>query len=332
MKIAVTGGAGFIGSHFIKHMLKKYGDYRIVNIDKLTYAGNTANLEEVKKEKRYGFIKEDICNREAMERILKGYDAIVNFAAESHVDRAVNQPELFLKTDVMGAFSLLEAARKNGTGKYVQISSDEVYGSREKGSFTESSPLNPANPYSASKASADMLSLSYHKTYGLPVTIVRSSNNYGPNQYPEKLIPLFTTNALENIPLPLYGNGLQKREWLYVEDNCRAIDIILHRGARGEIYNVSAGNEKENIAVAMEILRLTGKPESLIKHVKDRPGHDLRYSISSSKAEKLGWRPEVPFEKGMEITVNWYMKNFQWWQKIRKGEFAGYYQKQYGMK
>ncbi|HNS31803.1 MAG TPA: dTDP-glucose 4,6-dehydratase [bacterium] len=309
MNIVVTGGAGFIGSHFIRLLVKKYPGYRILNIDKLTYAGNLANLEEIDKHPCYTFMKEDICNKRTMEKVVRGYDAVINFAAESHVDRSIRKPEKFLKTDIMGTFSLLEACRKAGIKKYIQISTDEVYGSIEKGSFTEESPLNPSNPYSASKASADMLTISFGKTYNLPVYIVRSTNNYGPNQHPEKAIPLFITNAFENLLLPIYGNGRQKRDWLYVTDNCRAIDTVLHKGSDGEIYNVSAGSEKENIILAGMILRLTGKPESLIKKVEDRPGHDKRYSISSEKIRKLGWKPEIPFEKGLLITVEWYEKN-----------------------
>lgn len=330
MKIAVTGGAGFIGSHFIKHILKKYPDYRILNIDKLTYAGNPENLKEVADDARYEFIKEDICNRSGLEKIIPGWDAVVNFAAESHVDRSLMEPEVFLKTDVFGTFNLLEVCRRVGVRQYVQISSDEVYGSVPEGSFSEESPLNPSNPYSASKAAADLLVLSYFKTHGLPVQIIRSTNNYGPNQYPEKFIPLFVTNALEDKPLPVYGDGRQRREWLFVEDNCAAIDLIMHRGKAGQIYNVSAGQEHENILVAKNILGLLGKPESLLKSVTDRPGHDRRYSITSRKIRELGWRPACSFEEGLKVTVQWYQDNTAWWKRIKDGSFREYYRKQYG--
>lgn len=331
MKIVVTGGCGFIGSNFIKYIIKKYPDYRILNIDKLTYAGNPDNLEDIEFHRNYKFLKKDICDR-TIEEDIKEYDVIINFAAESHVDRSISEPEAFLKTDIFGTFNLLEISRKNKIKKFIQISTDEVYGSIEDGSFTEESPLNPSNPYSASKASADLLTLSYFKTYHLPINIVRSTNNYGPNQYPEKFIPLFITNALENKELPLYGDGMNVRDWLFVEDNCRAIDIIVHRGKEGEIYNISAGNEKPNIYVAKKIVELTEKDEKLIKFVKDRPGHDRRYSIISEKLRKLGWRPLVSFEKGLEITVRWYKENEKWWRKIKEGSFKDYYKKHYSGK
>ena len=328
MKIVITGGAGFIGSHFIKYILKSYPDYSILNIDKLTYAGNLENLKEVENHPQYRFIKMDICDRE-VEEVIKGYEVIINFAAESHVDRSISEPETFLKTDIFGTFNLLEISRKNKIKKFIQISTDEVYGSIERGSFSESSPLNPSNPYSASKGAADLLVLSYFKTYNLPVNIIRSTNNYGPNQYPEKFIPLFITNALEDKELPLYGDGMNVRDWLFVEDNCRAIDIVLHKGKNGEIYNVSAGNEKPNLYVAKKIVELTGKDEKLIKFVKDRPGHDKRYSINSEKIRKLGWKPIVSFEEGLEITVKWYKENVEWWKKIKEGVFKDYYKKHY---
>lgn len=331
MKIVVTGGCGFIGSNFIKYIIKKYPDYRILNIDKLTYAGNPDNLEDIEFHRNYKFLKKDICDR-TIEEDIKEYDVIINFAAESHVDRSISEPEAFLKTDIFGTFNLLEISRKNKIKKFIQISTDEVYGSIEDGSFTEESPLNPSNPYSASKASADLLTLSYFKTYHLPINIVRSTNNYGPNQYPEKFIPLFITNALENKELPLYGDGMNVRDWLFVEDNCRAIDIIVHRGKEGEIYNISAGNEKPNIYVAKKIVELTERDEKLIKFVKDRPGHDRRYSIISEKLRKLGWRPLVSFEKGLEITVRWYKENEKWWRKIKEGSFKDYYKKHYSGK
>ncbi|MCM8829502.1 MAG: dTDP-glucose 4,6-dehydratase [Candidatus Omnitrophica bacterium] len=329
MKIVVTGGAGFIGSHFIKYLLKEYPDYKVLNIDKLTYAGNLENLKEVEKNPNYKFLKVDICNRD-MEDVVDGYDVIINFAAESHVDRSIQEPEAFLKTDIMGTFNLLEISRKKGIHRYIQISTDEVYGSADEGyPFSEESPLNPSSPYSASKASADLLVLSYYKTYKTPGIIIRSTNNYGPNQYPEKFIPLFITNAIEDKPLPLYGDGKNIRDWLFVRDNCRAIDIILHKGKTGIIYNVAAEQERENIFIARKILEYLGKPESLIKFVPDRPGHDRRYSISCERIKELGWEPEVPFEEGLRITIEWYKNNEMWWKKIKSGEFLEYYRRQY---
>jgi len=330
MKIVVTGGAGFIGSHFIKLILKKHSGYKVLNIDKLTYAGNLENLVEVENHPDYTFIKEDICNRKAVEKAVEGCDIIVNFAAESHVDRSIDQPEVFLKTDVSGTFNLLEICRNAGIKKYVQISTDEVYGSADKGkTFTEESALNPSSPYSASKAAADLLVLSYYKTYKLPVNIVRSSNNYGPNQYPEKFVPLFVTNAIEDKRLPLYGDGLNVRDWLFVTDNCAGIDAVMHSGTDGEIYNIAGENEKENIYIAKKILEYLGRSEELIQFVKDRPGHDRRYSISCEKIKKLGWRQETSLEEGLKQTVDWYKKHRQWWEKIKSGEFLRYYKKHY---
>jgi dTDP-glucose 4,6-dehydratase len=331
MRIVVTGGAGFIGSHFIRYILKRYPSDHILNIDKLTYAGNLENLKEVENNPRYSFLKEDICNKGAIEEAISGYDVIINFAAESHVDRSINTPEIFLKTDIMGTFNLLEIAREKGIKRYIQISTDEVYGSAGEGErFSEKSPLNPSSPYSASKAAADLLVLSYYRTYKLPVMIVRSTNNYGPNQYPEKFIPLFITNALEDKPLPLYGDGKNVRDWLFVLDNCKGIDIILRKGKEGEIYNIAGENERENIFIAKKILEYLGKPFSLIKFVKDRPGHDRRYSISCEKVKELGWSPEVSLEEGLSLTVDWYKNNQDWWKKIKSGEFLEYYRKQYG--
>ncbi|MCM8777061.1 MAG: dTDP-glucose 4,6-dehydratase [Candidatus Omnitrophica bacterium] len=329
MKVVVTGGAGFIGSHFIKYLLKRYPDYKVLNIDKLTYAGNLENLKEVEKNPNYKFLKADICDN-VIEDAVDGCDVIINFAAESHVDRSIQEPETFLKTDVMGTFNLLEISRKKGVQRYIQISTDEVYGSADKDyAFSEESPLNPSSPYSASKASADLLVLSYYKTYKTPVIIIRSTNNYGPNQYPEKFIPLFITNAIEDKPLPLYGDGKNVRDWLFVLDNCRAIDTILHKGEIGIIYNVAGGQEKENIFIARKILEYLDKPESLIKFVPDRPGHDRRYSISCERIKDLGWKPEVSFEEGLRITVEWYKNNEMWWKKIKSGEFLEYYRRQY---
>jgi len=330
MKIAVTGGAGFIGSHFIKYILGKYPGYRVLNIDKLTYAGNPENLDEVKNNQDYSFVKEDICDRKEIEKAVEGCDVIVNFAAESHVDRSIDEPEVFLKTDVFGTFNLLEICRSRGIGKYIQIGTDEIYGSADGGeTFSEESPLNPSNPYSASKASADLLVLSYCRTYGLPVNVIRSTNNYGPNQYPEKFIPLFITNAVEDKRLPLYGDGRNVRDWLFVRDNCAGIDAVLHKGRDGEVYNIAGENEKENIFVARKILEYLGKPEELIQFVKDRPGHDRRYSISCEKVKKLGWTQNTSLEDGLKMTVEWYKSHRNWWERIKSGEFLKYYKKHY---
>lgn len=330
MKIAVTGGAGFIGSHFIRHILKKHPGYKILNVDKLTYAGNPENLEEVENHPDYAFVKEDICNKKSVEKAVKGCDVIVNFAAESHVDRSIDEPEVFLKTDVTGTFNLLEICRNTGIKKYIQISTDEIYGSADGGeTFSEGSPLNPSNPYSASKAAADLLVLSYYRTYGLSVNVIRSTNNYGPNQYPEKFIPLFITNAIEDKQLPLYGDGRNVRDWLFVEDNCTGIDTVLHKGMDGEIYNVAGENEKENIFIAKKIIEHLGKTEQLIQFVKDRPGHDRRYSISCEKIKKLGWEQKISLEDGLRLTVDWYKTHRDWWEKIKSGEFLEYYKKHY---
>ena len=329
MKIVVTGGAGFIGSHFIKYMFREYPDCEILNVDKLTYAGNLDNLKEVENSPGYKFVREDICNADVMGKLIPGYDAVVNFAAESHVDRSLTEPDIFLKTDVMGTFNLLEICRASRIKVYIQISTDEVYGSISEGSFSEKSSLNPSNPYSASKASADLLALSYWKSHKVPVRIVRSTNNYGPNQYPEKMIPLFATNAIEDRELPVYGDGLQVRDWLFVVDNCAGINTVLQKGENGQIYNISAGNEKQNLFVIEEILKFLDKPMTLIKHVKDRPGHDRRYSIVSGKIRELGWTPSCSFEEGLRITTGWYAQNVEWWKKIKNGSFRDYYSRQY---
>jgi len=327
MKILVTGGAGFIGCNFVRYMLHKHPDDEIVVLDKLTYAGRLENLQDVWN--RINFIKGDICDKSTVEKAINGCEAVFNFAAESHVDRSILGPESFVKTDIYGTYTLLETARKYKVKRYVQISTDEVYGSIEKSSFKEIDPLNPSSPYAASKASADLLCLSYFTTYKLPIIITRSSNNYGPYQYPEKLIPLFITNALENRPLPLYGDGLNVRDWLYVLDNCRAIDLILHKGRIGEIYNVGGDNERANIEITKAILSILGKSERLIKKVKDRPGHDRRYSLDSTKIRELGWRPEQNFEKALKETVDWYRNNESWWRKLKEKQ-EEFYKKQYG--
>ncbi|MBM4048845.1 MAG: dTDP-glucose 4,6-dehydratase, partial [Planctomycetes bacterium] len=317
MSILVTGGAGFIGSHFARRMVQK-GE-RVVVLDKLTYAGNPENLKPITQNPelaaRFKFYKGDICDRALVDHVMsaEGVKVVVNFAAESHVDRSILSAESFIDTDIKGAYVLLDAARKFRVDRFVQISTDEVYGSIERGSFRETDPLNPRNPYSASKAGADRLAYSFWATYGLPVIITRSSNNYGPNQYPEKFIPLFATNAIDGKKLPLYGDGRQVRDWLHVDDNCEAIEFLMAKGTLGEVYNVGGGNERENVEVARLILDELKKPASLIEHVRDREGHDRRYSLDCAKLEALGWRPKTPFEAGVRSTVRWYAENESWW-------------------
>ncbi|MBZ4687979.1 MAG: dTDP-glucose 4,6-dehydratase [Clostridiales bacterium] len=333
--ILVTGGAGFIGSNFIRYMLNKYDDYKIINLDLLTYAGNLENLKDVEDNPNYEFIKGDIADKKLIDEIVsQDFDYIVNFAAESHVDRSIEDPEIFVRTNIMGTQVLLDAAKKYNIEKFVQISTDEVYGSLgETGLFTENTPLAPNSPYSASKTSADLLVRAYFKTFNLPVNITRCSNNYGSYQFPEKLIPLMIANALEDKELPVYGDGLQVRDWLHVEDHCSAIDVVLHQGKVGEVYNIGGNNEKKNIEIVKLILEKLGKPESLIKFVKDRPGHDRRYAIDSTKIQNdLGWKPKYTFETGMEKTIKWYLENKEWWEKIRSGEYIKYYEKMYGEK
>jgi len=321
VKIVVTGGAGFIGSNFIYYMMDKYKDYTIICIDKLTYAGNMSTLSGVIENKNFKFIKADICDAEKMDRVFKEEkpDIVVNFAAESHVDRSISNPNVFLETNIMGTSVLLECCRKYDVGRYHQISTDEVYGDlpldRKDLSFSEDSPLKPSSPYSASKTSADLLVLAYFRTYGLPVTISRCSNNYGPYHFPEKLIPLITLKALNDEKLPIYGDGKNVRDWIYVKDHCRAIDLILHKGKIGEIYNVGGNSEKSNLEVVKTILNILGKSEDLIEFVPDRLGHDRRYAINNHKIEtELGFKREVTFEQGIEQTVNWYLNNEQWWK------------------
>ncbi len=329
MKLLVTGGAGFIGSHFVRHILQKYPTYSVVNLDKLTYAGNLENLRDVQHNPRYRFVHGDICDAAVVREAAPGADAILNFAAESHVDRSIMGAGEFLKTDVLGTFTLLEAARELRIARYVQVSTDEVYGSIERGSVRENAPLRPSNPYAASKAGGDLLVSAYWATYRLPVVITRSSNNFGPNQYPEKVIPLFITNALEDRPLPLYGDGKNVRDWLYVLDNCAAIDLVLHSGVPGEIYNIGAGAEVENIVLTRQILRLLGKPESLIQPVTDRSGHDRRYALDCHKVRALGWKPRYDFGAALAETVRWYREHEGWWRPIKSGEFKAYYARQY---
>jgi dTDP-glucose 4,6-dehydratase len=330
MRVLVTGGAGFIGSNFIRLLLAQDPGVEIANLDKLTYAGNLENLDDVAADPRYRFIRGDICDRQAVARAIEGCQAVVNFAAETHVDRAIGDPASFLHTDILGVYVLLEAARQAGVKRFVQVSTDEVYGPIAAGSAREDGPLNPTNPYSASKAGGELLARSYFATYGFPVLITRGANTFGPYQYPEKLMPLFVTNALEDQPLPVYGDGQQVREWIYVTDHCRAIALVLERGQPGEIYNISTGIGLPNLEVTRLILAAAGKPETLIKHVKDRPGHDRRYSIDSSKMRALGWRPERDFRAALEETVAWYRDHPGWWRKIKSGEFLEYYRRQYG--
>ena len=330
-RVLITGGAGFIGSHFVKFALRQHPDWHIVNLDKLSYAGNLDNLTDVPDPKRHEFVRGDIADHELVSQLWRdGFDVVVNFAAETHVDRSILWADDFIKTDVLGTFTLLEAARQFGVKKFIQISTDEVYGSILTGSFTENSPLNPRNPYSASKAGADRLAFAYFATHNLPVIITRCSNNFGSNQYPEKFIPLFITNALEDKPLPLYGDGRYVRDWIYVEDHCAAVDFLIERGRPGETYNIAGGNEVENIEIARRICRHLGKPESLIQLVKDRPGHDRRYSLNASKLATLGWKSQRDFAVALDATIDWYVANETWWRKIKSGEFRKYYDKQYG--
>ncbi|MGM0498629.1 MAG: dTDP-glucose 4,6-dehydratase [Bacillota bacterium] len=322
MKILVTGGAGFIGSNFIHYQLENYDD-QIINVDKLSYAGNLDNLKDIEANPNYEFQQLDICNKEKIDQIMhQGIDYIVNFAAESHVDRSIEDPSVFVKTNIEGTQNLLDLALKFGVKKFIQISTDEVYGSLGKnGKFSEKSCLNPSNPYAASKASADLLVKSYFKTYDLPINITRCSNNFGPYQYPEKLIPLFIINALHNEKLPVYGDGCNIRDWIYVKDHCKAVDLVMRKGEDGEIYNIGADNEKTNLEITGQILSLLSKTELLIKHVKDRKGHDYRYAVDSSKIKKrLGWEVEYDFENAMRKTLNWYLDHKKWWQKIINDE------------
>ncbi len=328
----VTGGAGFIGSNFIRMMLQKYDDIKVINLDKLTYAGNLENLKVIEDDERYQFIKGDICDGSLVESLVKESDIVVNFAAESHVDRSIGKPDDFIQTDVFGTFQLLEACRLYGIDKFLQISTDEVYGSIDSGLFKEGDPLMPSSPYSASKAGADRLVFSYYVTYKLPVLITRASNNYGPYQYPEKLISLFVTNAIEDKSLPIYGDGLNVRDWLYVTDHCEAVDFVLQHGRDGEVYNVGGGNEKTNLDITDTILKSLEKPENLKTFVQDRQGHDRRYALSIEKIKKLGWEPRFSFEEAMKETIEWYCENRVWWQRIKIGEYLAYYKQQYQVK
>jgi len=331
--ILVTGGAGFIGSNFVIYMLNKYPDYHIIVYDKLTYAGNLDNLLDVSDDPRYHFVKADICDAGAVAEAIQKYevDTIVNFAAETHVDRSIMDPDTFVKTSVYGTYVLLEAARAFGLERFHQISTDEVYGHTTPGySSKETDPLVPRSPYAASKASADLMVNAYFVTYGLPVTITRGSNNIGPYQYPEKVVPLFATNAIDGEPLPVYGDGRQMREYQYVVDHCEAIDLVLHKGALGEAYNIGTGEEMENLQMVEILLQALDRPRSLIRHVADRPGHDRRYSLNIEKIKALGWQPRHTAEEAIIKTARWYQQNEWWWRKIKDGEFKAYYQAQYG--
>ena len=316
MKLVVTGGAGFIGSNFVHYMLKAHPDYEIIVLDKLTYAGRMENIQDILD--KIEFIKGDICDKAIVEKIAeeKDVDGIINFAAESHVDRSIEGPELFIKTDIFGSFTLLEAIRKYDIKRYLQVSTDEVYGSTVEGSFSEADNLDPSSPYSASKAGADLITLAYHKTYGIPVVISRSSNNYGPYQFPEKLIPVMIIKALKDEKLPVYGTGENVRDWLHVMDNFNGIDLIFHKGKIGETYNIGAGDECSNLDVVKNILKALDKPESLIEFVTDRLGHDFRYSLTTDKLRALGWKPEISFEDGLKETVKWYVDNEWWWKAL----------------
>ena len=338
-KILVTGGAGFIGGNFVHYMVNKYPNYMIVNLDALTYAGNLETCQPVEGKSNYKFVKGDITDRKFIFDLFEKekFDIVVNFAAESHVDRSVTDPEIFIKTNVLGTQILMDAARSFGVERYHQVSTDEVYGDlpldRPDLFFTEETPLHTSSPYSASKASADLLVLAYYRTYGLPVTISRCSNNYGPYHFPEKLIPLMISRALNDEALPVYGNGENVRDWLHVYDHCAAIDLILHKGKAGEVYNVGGHNERTNLEVVKTILKALNKPESLITYVTDRPGHDLRYAIDPTKLEtELGWKPTYNFDTGIKQTIQWYLDHKQWWENIISGEYQNYFEKQYGDK
>jgi len=336
MNLLVTGGAGFIGSNFVHYIAEKYKDYRIVNLDLLTYAGNLENLKDLEGNPQYTFVKGDIANRELVDHLVKSFevDAILNFAAESHVDRSISEPDVFIKNNILGTQALLDVYKMNRgrVKKYVQISTDEVYGSLgETGYFTEETPLAPNSPYSASKAGADLIVRSYFETYGLNVNITRCSNNYGPYHFPEKLIPLMITNALENKPLPVYGKGDNVRDWLHVKDHCSAIDLVLHKGRPGEVYNIGGHNERTNIEIVELIVERLGKPKSLITFVEDRLGHDKRYAIDPTKImNELGWKPSYTFDTGIAETIDWYLSREKWWRDVKNGEYQSYYERQYG--
>ena len=332
--LLVAGGAGFIGSNFVRYILEKYADCRVLVYDKLTYAGNLQNLLDVDDDPRYHFVRGDICEPEPLEKTIREHhiDTVVNFAAETHVDRSIMDPDAFIRTDVYGTYVLLEAARKLGLERYHQVSTDEVYGHVPGNQRSlETDPVAPRSPYAASKASGDLMAIAYHVTYGLPVTITRGANNIGPYQYPEKVLPVFVTNAIDKLPLPVYGDGKQRRDYQYVQDHCEAIDLVVHQGKLGEIYNVGTGGEMENLAMVEILLDELGKPRSLIQHVTDRPGHDRRYCLNVDKLKALGWQPRHTHEQAIRATVRWYVENEWWWRPIKSGErYREYYQKNYG--
>ncbi|AAM05582.1 dTDP-glucose 4,6-dehydratase [Methanosarcina acetivorans C2A] len=318
LKMLVTGGCGFIGSNFIRYMLKKYPDYQIVNLDKLTYAENFANLRDIENKPNYFFVKGDICDPASVNEVMTKVDQVVHFAAESHVDRSIEDGSVFVRTNVLGTNTLLQSALANKIKKFIHVSTDEVYGSAMEGSFTEMDNLNPSSPYSSSKASSDLLAKSYHTTYGLPVCITRCTNNFGPYQYPEKLIPFFISRLMEGKKVPVYGTGLNIRDWIYVEDHCSAVDFILHNGKSGEIYNIDGGNELTNLEITHRLLKMLGKDESSIEYVEDRKGHDFRYSLDGGKLEKMGWKPQYDFDTALEQTDSWYVENKWWWEPLKR--------------
>jgi dTDP-glucose 4,6-dehydratase len=332
LRLLITGGAGFIGSNFVRYILREHPDWQVVNLDRLTYAGNLENLKDIRSDSRYRFILGDIADREPMDKLFsQGFDVVVNFAAESHVDRSILDASPFMRTNVQGPQVLLEGARQHRVKLFLQVSTDEVYGSlRAEGKFNEESPLLPSSPYSASKAAADLLCRAYQQTYGLPVIITRCSNNYGPYQFPEKLIPLTITNALEGKPIPVYGDGLNVRDWIHVEDHCCALDLVIQKGKQGEIYNIGADNERTNLEMVRRILDMVEKPPSLITFVSDRPGHDRRYALDTTKIRReLGWESKHSFEEALKRTVEWYIENEPWWRRVKSREYLEYYKKVY---
>jgi dTDP-glucose 4,6-dehydratase len=329
-RLLVTGGAGFIGSAFVRRVLERHPEVHVTVLDKLTYAGNLANLEPVADDPRYRFVRGDIGDADLVDELAPTVDAIVNFAAESHVDRSIEGPDAFIQTDVHGTFVLLEAARRHGHARYLQVSTDEVYGHVPEGSSLETDPLRPRSPYSASKAAGDLLVGAYHTTYDMPTLLTRASNNFGPYQYPEKVIPLFITNAVDDEPLPLYGDGLQIRDWLYVDDHCDALELVLARGEPGATYNIGGGNELTNLELTRTILERLGKPMSLVRSVPDRAGHDRRYSVDTSRLRDLGWAPAHAFDEALGLTVAWYLEREDWWRPLKSGEYLEYYRRQYG--